>query len=182
MADTPTAYKRSFGLGRGLYYRDRGRERATESKRWNLQLTAAEDALRKDQEEQSLYALAFGAIGAGVGFATGGMKGAAEGWTYGREGGKWTQSQFVSDYKPEDYYSDTDVGKFDVSQKYDIEERNRQFFEADRSRFYKDVTETAQNIGSLWMMYEGGEEGVGYLDKAKDYFRRGKTEAGAFIS
>jgi len=151
----PTGYKK--GLNLAQYYKDRGMERSSEAKKWNLQLRLAEDAFTADEEEKSWYSLAGSTLGAAIGFGTGGWEGAQTGWKVGGEGGKWYQSEFISDYEPEKYYTDTDVGKFDVSQKYDIEERNRRFKQADESRFWKDLTETMETVGSLWMMYEGAE-------------------------
>ena len=90
--------------------------------------------------------------------------GALKGWQVGGEGGRWTQRAF-SGYDPEDYAVSTDPGKFDVSQKYDFEDVNRQFEAADKSRLWKDVTSTGTTFASMLAFEAKGEAGDDWFTK-----------------
>lgn len=172
-SDAPSlAYKRSFGLGRGLgkgrFLRERGLERAFELKRYEEELAAAEEAQEADWEEQDLWSIVTGSIGAVggayAGFVSGGpvgaLKGAGAGWTVGTEAGKWGQ-HFTSDYDPEDYALSTDVGRHDVSRTWELQDVNQQFARAEEAKFYEDIAETGKNLGSLWMLFSGGSNIAG---------------------
>ena len=154
---------REKGTGKSLLYKDIGQEQSFELGRYNRQLAGAETAREQDIESSTLWQALFGTAGAAAGFALGGPAGAMKGWTGGREAGKWGQRAF-SDYDPADYAISTDPGKFDVSQRYDFEDINRQFEEAERTRLYKDITGTGTAIAA---MFAG--EGEGGL---WDYFER----------
>ena len=65
-------------------------------------------------------------------------------------------SESFSDYDPADYAISTDPGKFDVSQRYDFEDINRQFEAAERSRLYKDITGTGTAIAAMFASGKGG--------------------------
>ena len=172
-SDAPSlAYKRSFGLGRGLgkgrFLRERGLERAFELKRYEEELAAAEEAQEADWEEQDLWSIVTGSVGAVggayVGFVSGGpvgaLKGAGAGWTVGTEAGKWGQ-KLTSDYDPEDYALSTDVGRHDVSRTWELQDVNQQFARAEEAKFYEDIAETGKNLGSLWMLFSGGSNIAG---------------------
>ena len=172
--DAPSsAYKRSFGLGKGLgkgrFLRERGFERASELERYERELAAAEEAQEADWEEQDLWSIVTGSIGAvGAGGATFlatkdpylSLKAGAKGWTVGSEVGKWGQ-HFTSDYDPEDYALSTDVGRHDVSERWKLEDVNQQFARAEEAKFYEDIAETGKNLGSLWMLFSGGSNIAG---------------------
>ena len=111
-----------------------------------------------------------------------GYEGAVKGWSWGGEGGKWTH-RAVSGYDPEDYAISTDPGKFDVSQRFDFEDINRQFEEAERARFWKDVTGTGKTIaatlalgakdeGSVWDYYSTENEKSLYIWWTKSIWSR----------
>ena len=155
---------REKGTGKSLLYKDIGQEQSFELGRYNRQLAGAETAREQDIESSTLWQALFGTAGAAAGFALGGPAGAMKGWTGGREAGKWGQRAF-SDYDPADYAISTDPGKFDVSQRYDFEDINRQFEAAERSRLYKDITGTGTSIAALFA--SGGKGGEGRL---WDYF------------
>ena len=154
---------REKGTGRSLLYKDIGQEQAFELGRYNRELTAAEDALEYDVASSNLWQALFGTAGAAVGFALGGGSGALKGWQIGGETGRWGQRAF-SGYDPADYAISTDPGKFNVSQKYDFEDVNRQFERADKSRFWKDVTATGTTAASMLAL--------GVKDDAPDWWTK----------
>lgn len=140
------AYGRG-GSGKARFLKDIGVERAGEQALFEKQLTRAEDAYRKDQERSSAYEFGAGTIGAIIALAT--QQDPAKGFAVGKEFGDWG-ARFTSDYKPSKYYVSTETGKFDVSQKYGLEDVNRQFDKAYSSDFYRDVTGTGETLLSLW--------------------------------
>ena len=173
------AYKRSFSfdvpdkLGKGRFLRERGLERAFELKRYEDELSSAEEAQEADWYQQDLYSLLFGgagAIGGGIagayaGGPWGALKGASMGWTAGSEFGKWGQHA-TSDYDPKDYAFSLDPGKHDVSERYEWEDVSKSFERADEARLYENIAQSGKNLTSLWMMYSAGP-GFSELDKGK---------------
>ena len=152
----------TYGAGRTQFIRDREQERAKEEGLFRFQRAQAQQAFESEAEEEGLLSFITGGIGAAIGFFTGGVPGAVEGYSYGTEVGKWGHKAF-SDFDPEDWYVSTDVGKFDVQQRYDLQDFNRELSSAYTSDFWQDVTDTGANLLSLW--YSGsGEES---LDKEK---------------
>ena len=147
----------AYGEGRTRLYRDMAQEEASELARYNRQLGKAETAQREDVESGALWDFLGSAAGAGIGFVLSGGNpyGAVKGWTVGGEAGTWAQ-RAVSGYDPEDYAISTDPGKFDVSQRYDFEDINRQFEAAERSRLYKDITGTGTAIAAMFASGKGG--------------------------
>jgi|TARA_Y100000034_G_scaffold118905_1_gene160095 hypothetical protein len=143
-----------YGAGRSTLLRDIGTERASERARYEQELNEAEDAKAADSSASSLWSMIGSFIGASIGFYTGGPQGAYRGYAYGKEAGKWgyegVGALTGTGYDPEDYAVSTDVGKFDVSQKYELEDINRMFVEADRAEFWKDVTDTGITAMSLF--------------------------------
>ena len=149
----------AYGEGRSLLYKDIGQEEAFERGRYERELSSAEGAYEQDVASSNLWQALFGTAGAAVGFfGGGGYSGALKGWQVGGETGRWTQRAF-SGYDPADYAISTDPGKFDVSQRYDFEDVNRQFEAADRSRFWKDVTATGTTVASILALGAKGERG-----------------------
>ena len=153
MADNiPTAYKKSFNLdrnlGKGRYYRDLGMERSSEAKRFNLELTSAENARRVEDERKSLLSF----LGAGLGFAIGGPTGMAIGYGLGKGGGG---AMTYGGRPVEDYKVGTDPGKFDVSQEYEFEEVNRDLAAADKADFYSDIYDIGKVASLAWTMGGG---------------------------
>jgi len=146
----------AYSEGRSSFLRDKGGERATERARYEYQLAKAEKAAKKDSDKSSLWQVVGSAAGAVGGFFAGGPKGAYRGNLAGKEAGRWG-SRLTSGYDPENYAVSTDVGKFDVSQKYELEDINKQFQEADESRFWQDVTGTGVSLMSYLQPPEGLE-------------------------
>ena len=62
---------------------------------------------------------------------------------------------WFSNFDPEDFYVSTDVGKFDVMQKWDLEEFNRNLSSAHKAEFWQDVTDTGANLLSMHYMSQG---------------------------
>ena len=155
------------GLGRSRLYAAIGKEEAFEAKRYEEELTVAEDAARKETEGASAWQ-GIGSTLAAVGtfLTTGGdIKSTAKAWQWGGEAGKWGH-RLASGYDPEDYRISTDMGRFDVQDKFKMADVNRQFEEAHKSRFWRDVAGTGQALGtmaflegkgSLWEKFIEGE-------------------------
>jgi hypothetical protein len=138
----------AYGEGKSRLYKDIGQEEAFERGRYERELSSAEGAYEQDVESSNLWQALFGTVGAAAGFYLGGYSGALKGWQIGGETGRWGQRGF-SGYDPEDYAISTDPGKFDVGQRYDFEDVNRQFEAADRSRLWKDITSTGTTFASM---------------------------------
>ena len=148
----------TYGAGRTQFIRDREQERAQEESLFRRQKAAAEAGFEGEAGSEGILSLIGSGIGAAVGFFTGGgIPGAVKGWTYGSEGGKWLH-KLSRHFDPEDYYVSTDVGKFDVMQKWDLEEFNRALSSAYTSDFWQDVTDTGANLLSLWYADSGEEK------------------------
>jgi len=144
------------GLGRSRLYAEMGKEQAFEAKRYDEEVTAAEDAVKGETEGASLWQTLGSVTGALLlGLGGGGVKGAMKGWTLGGEGAKWIH-RLASDYDPEDYQISTDMGRFDVQDKYKMADVNRQFEEAHKSRFWRDVAGTGQALGTMALL-DGGD-------------------------
>jgi len=154
----------AYGEGKSLLYKDIGQEEAFERGRYERELSSAEGAYEQDVASSNLWQALFGTAGAAVGFTLGGYSGALKGWQVGGEAGRWGQRGF-SGYDPADYAISTDPGKFDVSQKYDFEDVNRQFEAADKSRLWKDVTATGTTAASMLAFEAKGEGGDDWLTK-----------------
>ena len=153
MADNiPTAYKKSFNLdrnlGKGRYYRDLGMERSSEAKRFNLELTSAENARRVEDERKSLLSF----LGGGLGLAVAGPAGMVIGYGLGKVGGG---AMTYGGRAVEDYKVGTDPGKFDVSQEYEFEEVNRELAAADKADFYSDIYDIGKVASLAWTMGGG---------------------------
>ena len=162
------------GEGRSLLYKDIGQEQAFELSRYNRELSSAEDALEKDVAGSSLWSF-LGSVLATTGTALVGPKdpkSLMKAWAVGGEAGKWAQ-RGLSGYDPEDYAITTDPGKFDVSQRYDFEDVNRQFESAKKSRFWKDVTGTGTTVASILALGANGEGGENLWTK---YFGGGESD------
>ena len=138
------------GLGRSRLYAEMGKEKAFEAKRYEEEVIAAEDAAKRETEGASLWQTLGSVTGAILGMG-GGFEGAMRGWTAGGEGGKWLH-RLASDYDPEDYQISTDMGRFDVQDKYKMADVNRQFEEAHKSRFWRDVAGTGQALGTMALL------------------------------
>ena len=151
-------------LGRTRLIADIAKEKAFERKRYETELTAAEDAARKESEGASAWSAIGSVAGAIFGGIGGGFKGAMKGWTLGGEAGKWSH-RFASGYDPEDYRISTDMGKFDVQDKYKMADVNRQFEEAHKSRFWRDVAGTGQALGTMALLDSGDSLWEKYINE-----------------
>tara|TARA_R100000093_G_C1929635_1_gene68320 strand:+ start:245 stop:781 length:537 start_codon:yes stop_codon:yes gene_type:complete len=139
----------AYGRGMSRLYAERGREQAGERSRYERELKSAEGAAKKESERGSLWQTLGSVVGAGVGLFAGGPSGAYKGWQAGKEVGRWG-SRATSGYDPKDYAVSTDVGKFGVSQKYDLQDINKQFQEAHDSQFWQDVAGTGVSAMSIF--------------------------------
>ena len=149
----------AYGAGRSRLIAEIGKEQAFEAKRYEEELTAAEDAAKADSEGSSLWQTLGTVAGAlFFGLGGGGLKGAYEGGIAGGEGAKWMHRLF-SGYDPEDYSISTDMGKFNVQEAYKMEDVNRQFEEAHKSRFWQDVAGTGKTLGTMALL-GGDSEGA----------------------
>ena len=151
----------AYGEGRSRLYRDIAQEEASELARYERELSSAEEAQRSDVESGTLWSTAGSALATAGMFAFGSKdpKSLLKAWQAGGEAGKWGQ-RLVSGYDPEDYAVTTDPGKFGVSQRYKLEDINRQFEEAERSRYWQDVTGTGTTAASMLTLGAKGEGGV----------------------
>ena len=147
----------TYGAGRTELIRSREQERAREEGRFRRERAQAQQAFESEAEEEGILSFNTGTIGAILGFSTGGLPGAAEGYSYGTEVGKWGHKA-ISDFDPEDYYVSTDVGKFDVNQRYDLQDFNRVLSSTYTSDYWQDVTDTGANLLSLWYADSGKEK------------------------
>ena len=86
------------------------------------------------------------------------LKSTAKAWAWGGEAGKWGH-RLVSGYDPEDYRISTDMGRFDVQDKYKMADVNRQFEEAYKSQFWQDVAGTGKTLGTMALL-GGDSEGA----------------------
>lgn len=140
----------AYSKGRSRLLRDRGQEQVNERARYEREIVEAEDALRGESGKASLWQTIGSGVGAVGGFFAGGPAGAYKGYLVGKEVGRWGQKGFGAitgtSYDPKDYAVSTDVGRFDLSQKYDLEEINRQFEEAEESRKWQDITGTGESL------------------------------------
>ena len=167
----------AYGEGRSLLYKDIGQEEAFELGRYNRELSSAEDALEKDVAGSSLWSF-LGSVLTTTGTALVGPKdpkSLMKAWAVGGEAGKWGH-RLVSGYDPEDYAITTDPGKFNVSQRYDFEDVNRQFESADKSRFWKDVTGTGTTIASMLALGAKGDAGGESVDWWTKYLEGGEPD------
>ena len=139
----------AYGAGLSRLYGARGREQASERSRYERELGVAEGAAKRESERGSLWQTLGSVVGAGVGLVAGGPSGAYKGWQAGKEAGRWG-SRLTSDYDPKDYAVSTDVGRFGVSQKYDLQDINKQFQEAHDAQFWQDVAGTGVSAMSLF--------------------------------
>ena len=140
----------AYGAGISRLRAAKGREQATERERYERELEAAEEAQREESESSSLWSGVGSVIGGVGGFLLGGPAGAYKGYQVGKTLGTWGQN-ISSDYDPADYAVSEDVGMFGVSQKYDLQDINRQFIEADKANRQRDITELGTTAMSLLM-------------------------------
>ena len=140
----------AYGAGRSRLFAERSREQASEKERYERELAAAESAARRESNRGSLWSSLGSAAGATIGFVTGGPAGAYKGMQLGKEAGKWGSRIKSSGYDPKDYAISTDVGRFGVSQKYALQDINKQFEEAHESQFWQDVADTGVTAMSLF--------------------------------
>ena len=151
-----------YGEGRSLLYADKAEEEWFEQDRLEKELKAAEDAVSKESKGSSALNFLGSTLAAGITFlTTKDLKSTAKAWALGGEAGKWGH-RLVSGYDPEDYALSTDMGTFDVSKGADIEEINRDFEEAQKAQFWKDITGTGATLLTLGGMKSTG---IDWLDK-----------------
>ena len=153
----------AYGAGRSRLIAEIGKEQAFEERRYEEELTAAEDAARKESKGASAWQGIGSTLAAlGTFLTTKDLKSTAKAWAWGGELGK-SFYRLASGYDPEDYRISTDMGRFDVQDKYKMADVNRQFEEAHTSRFWRDVAGTGQTLGTMAFLggdSEGASEGV----------------------
>ena len=156
-----------YGEGRSLLYADKAEEEWFEQDRLEKELKAAEDAASKESEGSSALSLLGSTLAAGMTFlTTKDLKSTAKAWTLGGELAKWGRKGIKkvlgTAYDAKDYALSTDMGTFDVSKGADIEEINRDFEEAQKAQFWKDITGTGATLLTLGGMKSTG---IDWLDK-----------------
>jgi|2_EtaG_2_1085320.scaffolds.fasta_scaffold91643_2 hypothetical protein len=168
----------AYGKGMGRLMRERGIEQATEKKRYERELAAAEEARRKESSSKSMWGTGLSLLGGALLGPVGLVAGKALG-TFGAD----------LAHRSEDVKISTDVGKFGVSQKGQLEDINRQLEAADKGQFWKDVADvgttalTAFTLGggsltdtSTWKdvsMTKFGGTGAGATDTGMGLFNIG---------
>ena len=138
----------AYSKGLANLFRSKGTERATERKRYEDEITRAEEAAAEESKAGSLWQGLGSAAGAAIGFVAGGPAGAYQGYHAGKEVGRWGQ-RAKSDYDVDDYAVTTASGKWDTSAKYDLQQINRDMKAADEAGFWKDVTGTGMSAFSM---------------------------------
>ena len=138
----------AYSKGLANLFRSKGIERATERKRYEDEITRAEEAAAEESKAGSLWQGLGSAAGAAIGFVAGGPAGAYQGYHAGKEVGRWGQ-RAKSDYDVDDYAVTTASGKWDTSAKYDLQQINRDMKAADEAGFWKDVTGTGMSAFSM---------------------------------
>ena len=173
----------AYGEGRTRLYRDIGQEEASERGRYEREVTAAEEAYEEDVVGSTLWST-LGSVLTTAGMAAFGSKdfdSLSKAWALGGEGGKWMHRGF-SGYDPEDYAVTTDPGTFGVSQRYDFEDVNRQFEEANRTRFWKDITGTGTTVATMLALGGGVEEEETGMDLWNRFSKQAKGVQGTPVS
>ena len=143
----------AYSKGRTRFIKDRGHERADERDRYERELANIEAKQQSESLGSSIWQGVGSAVGAGIGFFAGGPAGAYKGFQAGKEAGRWGRKlgQSITGTTPErDFAVSTDVGKFDVSQRYDLEDINRQLKEAEKSRKWQEITDTGTSLMSYF--------------------------------
>lgn len=148
---------KQYGLGRGRLLRDYGLEQASELKRFEEELGAAEDAAQYDRENRGWAEILGGGTAAAVTFlSTGDLELAHKAYLGGKNVAGWGQ-HFLSEYDPKNYALSTDMGKFEVQDKYKMQEINRAFERADESAKWSEIAETGKDIASFYLLSEGDD-------------------------
>ena len=138
----------AYGAGRSRLIAEIGKEQAFEERRYEEELTVAEEAARKESQGKTLWSTLGSIGGAFAGAATMDPRNIFKGYTAGRELGKWGYN-LMSGYDPEDYALSTDMGRFNVTQDIDIRDINERFLAAHESQWYKDLAGTGKAVGTL---------------------------------
>tara|TARA_R110002020_G_scaffold47896_2_gene136785 strand:- start:7824 stop:8462 length:639 start_codon:yes stop_codon:yes gene_type:complete len=134
--------------GVARFLRERGMERAREGKSRNFDVSQASRARSIEQERKGIGSLV-GSIVLGSIF---GPAGIVAGTTLGKVfGGAMT----VDNKAAEDYKIRTDVGKFDVSEAYDIADINRSLEAADRADVWSDVVDIGKSAALAFTLGGG---------------------------
>jgi len=166
----------AYGAGRSRLIAEIGKEQAFEAKRYDEELTAAEEAAREESKGASLLSGVGSTLAAlGTFFTTKDLKSTAEAWAWGGELGKWGH-RLISDYDPEDYALSTDMGRFDVQDAYKMEDVNRRFQEAYEAQFWQDIAGTGKTLGTLALLGGDSEE----VSAWESFLKRQGTPAETF--
>ena len=137
-----------YGAGKSLLYADLGKEQFEEAETLSKDIGLAGEARSVEQERKSLLSF----LGAGLGLAFGGPLPMLLGFAGGKAlgglgtyGGKAVESYDISE----------DVGMFDVDEKYELQDINRELAAADRADFWGDVTDIGK-VAALQYTLGGG--------------------------
>ena len=134
--------------GRARFLRDIGMERAQEGARRDYDVSQATRARSIEQERKGVGSL-LGSLVLGAAF---GPAGIVAGTTLGKIfGGAMT----VGGKAAEDYKIGTDVGKFDLSEAYDIAEVNRSLEAADKADVWSDVVDVGKSAALAFTLGGG---------------------------
>ena len=126
---------REYGAGKSRLYAEMGKEEAFEQGRYARDISSAEGARAVEEERKSWWSLGLGALGGAllgpVGLAGGYALGKIAPDLFGTVGEKPAEGHMVR----------TDAGKFNVQQRHEFEDINRQLQAADRAQTWKDVAD-----------------------------------------
>ena len=181
------------GSGRSALYAAIGKEKAEEAVRHQASIDAAVKARRIEDERKSGWSLGLSAIGGGLFGPIGLVAGTALGHYLGENA-----STILGQKESEKYLVDTDVGRFNLGQKAELEGMNLDLKSADRgdlARSWKDIGTSALSAFTLgggsmkepsnfsFTQFGGksGGAGMGFFGKGEggqsawDIFRYGKA-------
>lgn len=126
-------------LAYGRLLAERGKEQAAERERYERELALAEKRRRQESERKAGWGLGLSAIGGALFGPIGLVAGKALGSYIGENA-----STILGQTESEKYKVSTDVGRFGVSQKHELEDVNRLLQSADAA----DIAQTWKDIGT----------------------------------
>ena len=163
----------AYGKGRSRLLRERGKEQADERVRYERQIREAEEARGLQSLRKSGWGSALSLVGGAL-LGPVGMIG-------GQALGKWIGDRgTVGGKQAEEYKVSTDVGRFGLSQKYDLEDINRQLEAADEGELWQDITDVGKTAVSAFTMGGGSLEKPGDFSWTDFGGKSGKTGMGVF--
>ena len=160
-----------YGTGRARFLRERGMERAREGRSRDFDASQASRARSIEQERKGVGSL-LGSVLLGSIF---GPAGIVAGTTLGKVfGGAMT----VGGKAAEDYKIGTGVGKFDVSEEYDIAAVNRSLEAADKADVWSDVVDIGKSAALAFTLGGGSLKDPGNFSATQFGGRTAAAEGG----